>query len=123
MEHSGDDHIAQLLRLKRYEQPPPGYFENFLHEFRRRRCYKPLRQSPWRICFESARDFVFSHSLWSLAYTGAAMVAVVAGSVIISMQPQQPDTTQFAIQASPVPIRPPIVDKEVEPASLEMHTI
>jgi len=33
MDPFGDDHIAHLLRLKRYEQPPPGYFENFLHEF------------------------------------------------------------------------------------------
>ncbi len=36
MDLCGDDEIRRLLRLKRYEQPPPGYFENFLHEFRRR---------------------------------------------------------------------------------------
>jgi len=38
----GDDEIGTLLRLKRYEQPPPGYFENFLREFRRRRCGESL---------------------------------------------------------------------------------
>jgi hypothetical protein len=34
MKSFGEDKIARLLRLKRYEQPPPSYFENFLHEFR-----------------------------------------------------------------------------------------
>jgi hypothetical protein len=34
MDPLGNDEIARLLRLKRYEQPPPAYFENFLHEFR-----------------------------------------------------------------------------------------
>ena len=30
MDPFGNDEIARLLRLKRYEQPPPAYFENFL---------------------------------------------------------------------------------------------
>jgi hypothetical protein len=118
MKLSGDGHIAQLLRLKRYELPPPGYFENFLHEFHRRRGNELLRQSRWRIWFDRGWHSVFSHNLWPVAYTCAAMVAVVAGSVIISTKP---DITQLAVQASPVPIRPPIVDKEVEAASLEMQ--
>jgi hypothetical protein len=122
MDPSSDDHIAHLLRLKRYEQPPPGYFENFLHEFRRRRD-KSLPEPFWSSCVERVRDLVFWHNLWPLAYTGAAMVAVVVGSVIISMKPQQPDTAQLAVQASVVPIRPPIMDKqlEFEPASLDMQ--
>ena len=33
MDPFGNDEIARLLRLKRYEQPPPAYFENFLSEF------------------------------------------------------------------------------------------
>ena len=36
MDEFNDNEIGKLLRLKRYEQPPPGYFENFLHEFHRR---------------------------------------------------------------------------------------
>jgi hypothetical protein len=120
---SMDDRIARLLRLKRYEQPPPGYFENFLHEFRLRQRNELLRQSRWRIWFDRGRHSVFWHNLWPLAYTGAAMVAVVAASVVISMKHQQPDTTQLAVQASAVPIRPPIMDKqlEFEPASFDMQ--
>ena len=57
MDHFGNDEIARLLRLKRYEQPPPDYFENFLYEFRRRQRDEFLRQSLWRICFERAQGF------------------------------------------------------------------
>jgi hypothetical protein len=126
MDFSGDDHIAHLLRLKRYEQPPPNYFENFLHEFHRRQRERDelLRQPRWRrIWFERGRYSVFWHNLWPLAYTGAAMVALVAGSVVISMTHQQPDTTQLAVQASAIPIRPSIIDKQVEfePASFDMQ--
>src|SRR5947199_9457850 len=96
MDSSIDDKIARLLRLKRYEQPPPDYFENFLHEFdrRQRERDKLFRQPLWRrIWFERGRYSLFWHNLWPLAYTGAAMVAVVAASVVISMKHQQPDTT------------------------------
>ena len=124
MDSFGENHIAHLLRLKRYELPPRHYFENFLHEFRRRRCDGLLRQPRWRrIWFERGRYSVFWRNLWPLAYTGAAMVAVVAGIVVISMKHQQPDTTQLPVQASAVPIRPPIMDKqlEFEPASFDMQ--
>ena len=49
MDEFNDNEIARLLRLKRYEQPPPGYFENFLHEFHRRQRDEILRQPLWRI--------------------------------------------------------------------------
>jgi len=52
----GDDDIAQLLRLKRYEQPPASYYENFLSKFRRRQRDELLGQPLWRICFERAHE-------------------------------------------------------------------
>jgi hypothetical protein len=126
MDSLDDDKIARLLRLKRYEQPPPGYFENFLHEFRRRQRERDElgHQSLWRrIWFERGWRSVFSHNLWPLAYSSAAMVAVVAGSVIISIKPQQQHITQLAAQSSPVSARASILGKQVEfePASFEMQ--
>ena len=56
MDEFNDNEIARLLRLKRYEQPPPGYFENFLHEFHRRQRDELLRQPLWRICLERAHS-------------------------------------------------------------------
>ena len=58
MDEFDDREIARLLRLKRYEQPPPGYFENFLHEFHRRQRDELLRQPLWRICLERAHTFM-----------------------------------------------------------------
>src|SRR5207244_7194903 len=55
-----DNEIGRLLRLKRYEQPPPGYFENFLHEFHRRQRDELLRQPLWKIAVGRAQDFMMS---------------------------------------------------------------
>ena len=62
MDPFGNYEIARLLRLKRYEQPPPGYFESFLSEFRRGQRHELLRQPVWSICFERAHDFALRHN-------------------------------------------------------------
>ena len=58
MDEFDDNEIGRLLRLKKYEQPPPGYFENFLHEFHRRQRDELLRQPLWRIALGRAQDFM-----------------------------------------------------------------
>jgi hypothetical protein len=101
MDPIGDD-IVLLLRLKRDEQPP-AYFENFLHEFRRRQRDELLRQPVWRICFERARGFALQHNVRPYP---AGIAVVVACTAVISIRIyQQPDTTQFAVQSSSVPTR------------------
>jgi hypothetical protein len=122
MEPLSDDHIGLLLRLKRYEQPPPGYFENFLHEFRRRQRDELVRQPFWRVCFERAEAFALLIHIRSLAPAGIALL--VASAAVFSIRLYQvPDTNQLAIQASSVPTRPPIMDKHLdfEPAPFEMQ--
>jgi len=46
-----EDSITKLLRLKRYEQPPEEYFQNFLAEFQARQrsevIHRPLLQIAW----------------------------------------------------------------------------
>jgi hypothetical protein len=113
MDSFGNDEIARLLRLKRYEQPPPAYFENFLSEFRRRQRDESLRQPPWRICFERAQGFVAQCNARSLASYAAGIAAAVACAAVFSITIyQQPDTTQFAVQSSPVPTRTPTPERE-----------
>jgi hypothetical protein len=110
-----DDEIAQLLRLKRYEQPPRDYFENFLSEFRRRQHDELLRQPLWRLCLERAQGFVFQLDVRSLAPYPAAIAAVLVCGAVVSIRiHQQSDTTQLAVQSSPVPPRSPNVEKELD---------
>ena len=97
MDPFGNDEIARLLRLKRYEQPPPDFFENFLHEFRRRQRDELRPQPLWSVCVDRAHDFVFRHNVRLLAAYPAGIAAVVACAAVISITIyQQPDTTQFA---------------------------
>lgn len=46
-----EDSITKLLRLKRYEQPPEDYFQNFLSEFQARQrsevIHRPLLKIAW----------------------------------------------------------------------------
>jgi hypothetical protein len=108
MDPFGNDEIARLLRLKRYEQPPPGYFENFLSEFRRRQRDKLRRQPVWRICFERTQGFALQCTVRSLASYAAGIAAVVACAAVISIRIyQQPEPAQITLQSSPVPTRSP----------------
>jgi hypothetical protein len=111
MDEFNDNEIARLLRLKRYEQPPPGYFENFLHEFHRRQRDELLRQPLWRICWERANDFMFRLDVRSLASYPAAVAAVLVCAAVVSLKIyQEPQTANVAVQNSPVlsaePVKP-----------------
>jgi hypothetical protein len=102
MDEFNDSEIARLLGLKRYEQPPPGYFENFLHEFHRRQRDELLRQPLWRICLERAHGLMLRLDVRSLASYPAAVAAVLVCAAIISLKIyQQPDTARVAVQSPP----------------------
>jgi hypothetical protein len=115
MDPSGDDQIRRLLRLKRYEKPPPDYFENFLHEFHRRQRERDelFRQPIWRICVECAERFVLRLNIRSLASAGIAAVIACAAVVSIKLY-QQPDATEVAVQGSPVPSTPSTTERELD---------
>ncbi len=102
MEEFDDNEIGKLLRLKRYEQPPPGYFEDFLHEFHRRQRDELLRQPLWRICLERAQDFMFRLNVPSLTSYPAVAAAVLVCAAVISLKIyQQPDPANVALQSRP----------------------
>jgi hypothetical protein len=118
MDEFNDNEIARLLRLKRYEQPPPGYFENFLHEFHRRQRDEMLRQPLWRICLERAHGFMFRLDVRSLASYPAAVAAVLICAAVISLKIyQQPETARVALQSPPALAAPASAEGEWSLAS------
>ena len=104
--HEFDDRdIATLLRLKKHEQPPPGYFEDFLHEFHRRQRDALLKQPLWRICLERAHDFMFKLNVPSLTSYPAAATAILIFAAVISFKIYEtPTTTNFAKNPPAVPV-------------------
>lgn len=84
-----EEKISQLLRLKRHEQPRPGYFEDFLQEFQSRQRNELLRRPLWAIAWDRLSAMLPSLEVPRLAYAGVAALAVAASAVIL-IQPAQP---------------------------------
>lgn len=74
--------IQKLLRLKRYEQPPAGYYDKFLQDFHRRQRAELLRQPAWKIALERMETFFSEHSLGRYAYSGATAVVLLFGGIL-----------------------------------------
>jgi hypothetical protein len=77
--------IQKLIRLKRYEQPPEGYFEDFLLEFQRRQRAEMLQRPLWQLAWERANLWLESFRVPALAY--ASIVAVAIAGAGIMMKP------------------------------------
>lgn len=114
MDEFNDNEIGKLLRLKRYEQPPPGYFDNFLHEFHRRQRDEMLREPLWRICLQRAQDFMFRLNVPALTSYPVAAAALFVCAVIVSLKIYQgPETpTNVAVQNRPAFSAPASVEGE-----------
>jgi len=99
MDEFDDKEIGRLLRLKKFEQPPPDYFENFLHEFHRRQRDELLRQPLWKIAIARAQDFMLRLNVGRLASYPVAATAVLVCAAVLSLKiyqtPQAPSVAQI----------------------------
>ena len=83
--------LARLLRLKRYEQPPVGYYEDFLREFQSRQRAELLRRPAWRIALERLQAlgeaFLGQHlTLARVSYAAASLAVLgIAGALTANM--------------------------------------
>ena len=99
MDPLNEDQIGKLLRLKKFEQPPPGYFDNFLHEFHRRQRDELLKEPVWRIALQRAQDFMFRLNIPGLASYPAAVTALLICAAVVSLKVYQtPETVNVAAQ-------------------------
>jgi hypothetical protein len=118
MDQFDDKEIATLLRLKRYEQPPPAYFEDFLHEFHRRQRDELLKQPLWRIFLERAHDFMLRLNVPALSSYPAAVTAALVCAAIISLKLYQtPEPARISANAGPALTAPANAASELTLAS------
>lgn len=101
MDNMDENEIGRLLRLKRFEQPPPAYFENFLHEFHRRQRDEMLRQPLWKIALERAHDFMFRLNVARLASYPVAAAAVIICAAVFSLKTYQTPHSNSVAQIAP----------------------
>lgn len=82
MSESND--IQKLLRLKRYENPPEGYFDDFLFEFQRRQRAEMLKRPLWQIAWERANLWLEGFRVPAIAYAGIMVAAVGVVSLVVN---------------------------------------
>jgi hypothetical protein len=83
-----DEQLSALLRMKRHEQPPPGYYEQLLQSVHRRQREELLQQPLWKIAMERVQTFFSEHSMGPVSYSGAFAMVILTGVVTIhSMSP------------------------------------
>ena len=86
-----DQTLSKLLRLKRHEQPPPGYFDDFLREFQLRQRTELLRRPAWRIALDrlqaSAETLLGEYlTISRLSYATASLAVLgIAGALTFNM--------------------------------------
>src|ERR1700761_2663624 len=78
--------IQKLIRLKRYEQPPEDYFEDFLLEFQRRQRVEMLKRPVWQIAWERANLWLESFRVPALAYASILVAALGVTGMVINSQ-------------------------------------
>lgn len=108
--------MHKVIRLKRYEQPPEGYFEDFLREFHHRQRAELLKPSLSTLISERLSSYFAELRVPTMAFAAAAVVALMV-SVAILRQPVQPDMPRnFAASYEQVPVTIP----RMQPVSLRL---
>jgi hypothetical protein len=104
--------LAALLRLKRHEHPPEGYFDEFAHAFRERQRSELLRVSAWRLFTDrvgtSLLEWRFLLQPRWLVPIGAAYALLMTSMFFRQAKPTSPSELAQARSraAAAAPLRP-----------------
>ena len=110
--------MHKVIRLKRYEQPPEGYFEDFLREFHHRQRAELLKPSLGTLITERLSYYFSELRVPTMAFATAAVVALLV-SVAILRNPVHSDAPRnIAAAYEQVPVTIP----KMQPVSLRLDT-
>jgi hypothetical protein len=116
--------MHKIIKLKRYERPPEGYYDDFLREFHRRQRTELLNPSLSTLIMERLHSMMAELRVPAMAFAGAAAVAVMASVAIIRNTPVQ-DTPQihpvaYTAQSSRTNYQVPVTVQGEQPISLRV---
>jgi len=80
-----EEQLRALLRLKRFEQPPPGYFDQLLRDVHRRQRADLIQRPLWKIALERMQTFFGEHSMSPASYAGAMATLLILGVSVIGV--------------------------------------
>ncbi len=94
-----ENQLQALLRLKRYENPPPGYFDGLLDRVHRRQREEMLRRPAWQIALERIRAF-FAPLQMGWRQAGSMAAVLIVG--ILAIRVAIPERTAAPVQVADV---------------------
>jgi hypothetical protein len=101
-----DEQLSALLRIKRFEQPPPQYFDRLLENIHRRQRTDLLRLPLWKIAAERLQTFFGEHSMGNLSYAGALASLLVVGVTTIGVMTPGGSVQRAELAGTDVPVVP-----------------
>ena len=97
-----ESQLQALLRLKRHEQPPAGYYENLLDRVHRRQREELLRRPAWQIAMDRIRAFFAPLNMdWRQAGAMAAILVAGIFAIRVAIPERNADSSQIANVPNP----------------------
>jgi len=90
-----NDSISKLLRLKRYEKPPEGYFEDFLAEFQLRQRAEVIHRPFFRIAWDRLCSLLTPPPVPRLVLAGSFAAAVIASGLVLNWADNNPASSDL----------------------------
>ena len=116
-----ENDLQKLLRLKRYEQPGPEYFEKFLAEFQRRQRTEIVKQPLRKLVMERVQSFLQQVSLASYGYAGATAAVLVTAGIISANILNAPAGQTAAVASDSSSAAPSLAQAFSKPATLALN--
>ncbi len=113
--------IQRLLRLKRHEQPPEGFVDDFVRQFQQRQRQELLQQSARGLLWERMATYFGGLLEPKWRWAGATAVALLTVFAVFKPTEAHRDALAKAETGKAAAVQGPISDAEVERYLISKH--